>query len=278
MDSLREFAFSGDDAKYRGLKSVLARLYNTFAYRSIPAFIENGAILDVGSGLGTYLLLLKALGWRVHGIEPGRNAARYAKDHFGLDVKSGYFEDAAFPENHFDVITMWHSLEHFSDPRSILLKANSLLKPGGVMLVGVPNYDSLDRKIFRENWNGLEIPLHLFHFTPCALQTAMECTGFHCRRVVHTIRPPDFAKSLRNFLREQYEIGEGTFVRYLTLFASILPTLLFGLLKNASIIVVHAVKLRPIPLDQPSTVSYDSGGSGMQAPSRKESTPEGFES
>jgi 2-polyprenyl-3-methyl-5-hydroxy-6-metoxy-1,4-benzoquinol methylase len=276
MDAFREFVFSrqctGNDSD-RSLKSFLGRLYNTLAYRSIPTFIENGALLDVGSGLGTYLLLLRSLGWRVHGIEASRSAASYAQDQLGLDVKCGLFEDVVFPKNFFDVITMWHSLEHFADPRSILLKAHRLLKPGGKLLIAVPNYASMDRKIFGENWNGLEIPLHLFHFNPCSIQTALERTGFHCGRVMHTIRPSDFAKSLGNLLKDHYGMGESRLVRYLTLFASMLPAALFGLLQRSSIIVLHAEKVAP--RDQPSTVSSGSGESGKQVPGTKESTPEG---
>ena len=269
MDSFRQFVFSGGDTKYRSLKSLLARLYNTLAYRSIPSHFENGVLLDVGSGLGTYLLLLKALGWRVHGIEANRSAARYAQNQLGLDVKGGYFEDAVFPDNYFDVITMWHSLEHFPDPGSILLKANSLLKPGGVLLIGVPNYASMDRRIFRGFWNGLEIPLHLYHFTPFSIRAALQHTGFQCRRVMHTMRPSDFAKSLRNLLKEHYGTGESKMIKHLTFFASILPTALIGLLQRSSIIVVHAVKAGPIPPDQSSTVLSSFGGSGSQDPSRK---------
>lgn len=277
MDSFRAVVFSADRADgniNRGLKSFLARMYNTLAYRSIPNFIKDGVLLDVGSGLGTYLLLLRELGWQVHGIEASRRAARYAQDHLGLDVKSGRFEDAVFPENFFDVITMWHSLEHFPNPRSILLKAHRLLKPGGKLMIGLPNYSSMDRKIFGENWNGLEIPLHLFHFTPFSIQAALECTGFQCRRVIHTIRPSDFAKSLRKHLRDSYGVRDSRLVRYLSFFTSILPAALLGLLQCSSIIVVHSEKVRPALSDQPPTVLPSSGESGRRGPCRKGSAPE----
>ena len=267
MDTFREFVFLPDGTghgRYRGLKSLLARLYNTFAYRSIPAFIENGVLLDVGSGLGTYLFLLQKLGWRVHGIEANKNAALFAQRNLGLDVREGGFEDAVFPENSFDVITMWHSLEHFPDPGRILRKVNTLMKSGGRLLIGAPNYASMDRKLFGRHWNGAEIPLHLFHFNPVSLQTALESAGFQCKRMVHTIRPPDFAKSLRNLLRAYFGADESRLIRNLTLSASIPPTFLFALLKRSSIIVIQAVKASPASLNRPSAAWSISGGSDKQ--------------
>lgn len=267
MEAFREFVFSGECAgndRYRALKSLLGGLYNTLAYRSIPPCIGDGVLLDVGCGLGAYLCLLRSLGWRVYGIESNRRAALYAQERLGLDVKGVHFEDAVFPENFFDVITMWHSLEHFPDPKRILLKANRLLKPGGLLLIGVPNDASMDRRLFGQHWNGAEIPLHLFHFNPISLRTALEITGFRCEKVTHTIRPSDFASSLRNLLGDRVGAAQGPFSRNLTFLASLLPTVLFALLRRASIIIAHARKVRTAPSDRPSAISPNPNRAGGQ--------------
>lgn len=124
----------------------------------------NGSILDVGCATGLFINEMKEAGWKVYGVEPISNAAEYARKEFGLDVFKGYFQEAPFKENSFDVITFWDVIEHTFSPREELAHAARLLKPGGILLVNIPNWESFDRRLFDSFWIGLDPPRHLYVF------------------------------------------------------------------------------------------------------------------
>ena len=246
MRSIRNYAFSknikGEKRYKNGIKNILGSIYNRLAYRSIPPYKHHGKLLDIGCGIGSYLSIVKDLGWKPFGIELNGNAAQYANNILGHQVKAGSFEDIEYPEHYFDVITMWHSLEHFINPKKIVSKSRSILKKGGLLLIGVPNYSSLDRKIFKDNWNGFEIPLHLYHFTPDSITQLIEHAGFSCIKITHTIRPSDMVKSLKNLLVDHYKIRLISFMDPFLFIISIPFAFIFSFLKQSSIITVYAKK------------------------------------
>ena len=96
----------------------------------------------------------------------------------GLDVATGRFEDVDYPDSFFDVITMYHVLEHLYDPREALSKAYQLLRSEGLLVVAVPNFDSLQARLFRQRWYHLDAPRHLYHFTPRTLKMLLHKAGF----------------------------------------------------------------------------------------------------
>ncbi|MFK7962495.1 MAG: class I SAM-dependent methyltransferase [Burkholderiaceae bacterium] len=100
------------------------------------------SILDVGSGGGEFAYLLKKLGHQVIGIEPNKGYAGYSISQYELDVRVGFIQDADLPAAGFDLITIWHVLEHTEDPLSVLKLLRSLLKPNGTLVVEVPNIEA----------------------------------------------------------------------------------------------------------------------------------------
>jgi 2-polyprenyl-3-methyl-5-hydroxy-6-metoxy-1,4-benzoquinol methylase len=242
MSSLRKFTFAGQSPG--NIKKCLSVLYNKTAYRSIPPYRLQGKLLDIGSGIGSYLSLMKSLGWKVFGTEANKDAASHSENIEGLKIQKGKFEDIDYPDGYFDVITMWHSLEHFNNPRNALLKVRRILKQGGQLLIGLPNYSSLDRKIFRESWNGFEIPIHLFHFSPDSIGRLLKHLGFSRIKIVHTIRPSDMAKSLRNYLSDHDRLTLPSFINPILFLVAIPFSLLFAFLERSSIMLVTASKFR----------------------------------
>jgi 2-polyprenyl-3-methyl-5-hydroxy-6-metoxy-1,4-benzoquinol methylase len=209
-------------------------------YRSFPWPKGDGKMLDIGCGNGIYLTAAKELGWTGYGVESNHSAARHANKSLGLEIEAGNFEAIAYPEKHFDVITMWHSLEHFSDPTKIIRKIRKLLKDDGVLMIGIPNFSSFDRKLFKESWNGLEIPLHAWHFTPGSIQYLLKESGFEVRRIIHTTRPSDMMKSFIYFLEDNYRLKSNKWLVMLLFVISIPISIFFSICRRSSIIKVFA--------------------------------------
>ncbi|OGR50474.1 MAG: hypothetical protein A2049_03320 [Elusimicrobia bacterium GWA2_62_23] len=137
-----------------------------------------GSILDVGCGDGFFLLYLSRLGWDCHGVEPGETAAAYARETLGLDVRTGTLLTTRYEEASFDVVSFHHVFEHLREPKATLREVRKLLKAGGYLVVSVPNFDSVDRKLFGSGWVGLKLPQHLFQYTSATLRRMLEDAGF----------------------------------------------------------------------------------------------------
>lgn len=246
MDPIRRWLFTLPAVSQKGcrraIRNILAAVYNQTAYRSIPPPQKNGKLLDIGCGTGSYLLMMKKIGWEGVGVERNKKAADHGKKVLGLDVRAGLFEDIVLPQKYFDVITMWHSLEHFPSPYRVLTKAGSILKDEGLIIIGIPNYDSLDRRIFGENWNGFEVPLHLYHFTSKTIRKLLESAGFQVEKIIHTVRPADMLKSILNMLSDRCNPDRVFRIRKFLFLPTMLPAILFSASKRSSIIIVQAKK------------------------------------
>ena len=130
--------------------------------RFVPAPASQDArLLDVGCGSGTYMKLMRDLGWHVRGVELDEGAVRTARK-AKLDVRQGTMDDLD-PEvdGLFDVVTVGHVIEHTHDPIAALRAACAVLKPGGMLWIGTPNLGSLGAHLFRARWRALEPPRHL---------------------------------------------------------------------------------------------------------------------
>ena len=142
------------------------------------------SLLDVGSGDGDFLRRAKTAGYQAVGQEVNPAAVASAKD-AGLDVRLGPLEDAGFAPRSFDAVRLWHVLEHVAEPLEILRAAHALLKPSGVLVVGVPDFDSPARRMFGAQWAGLQLPFHRHHFNRRTLRRALTTGGFRVRSLRH---------------------------------------------------------------------------------------------
>lgn len=153
-----------------------------FLERTADKATKKKRLLDIGCGNGSFLLAARAAGWKVVGTEINPQSARA----FGLDVK--HTLDHIDHTEHFDCVTMWHSLEHMKDIKSTLLLIARHLAPQGHLIIAVPDIGSLQAKLFGPRWLHLDVPRHLYHFDPDSLRFSLETAGFRiCRSSRHEI-------------------------------------------------------------------------------------------
>lgn len=135
-------------------------------------------LLDFGCGGGAFLLQMRDLGWQVTGVDSCRAAVERLRGTPGVRVFAGTLPHPELVPESFDVITMWHSLEHVHRPRQVLDAAFDLLAPGGRLVVAVPNITSRPFRRFGASWYGLDLPRHLTHFSPATLYKMLDACGF----------------------------------------------------------------------------------------------------
>ena len=142
-----------------------------------------GEILDVGCGSGEMLLALREAGWSCHGVEVDPGAVSAARAAGLADVHAGDLLELDYPPASFDAIRFWHVLEHVRSPRAQLAAAQSLLRPGGTLTIGVPNFGSLIARVARERSFYLDVPRHLWHFDRRTLGRLVREVGFDVTRL-----------------------------------------------------------------------------------------------
>ncbi|MFC7666664.1 class I SAM-dependent methyltransferase [Hymenobacter humi] len=145
---------------------------------------RRGKLLDYGCGTGNFLAAAKSAGWDVAGFEPNARAREEASQRLGQPI--GQDGLGALEPGTFDAITLWHVLEHVHTLNETLAQLAALLKPDGVMLIAVPNVESLDAQHYRELWAAYDVPRHLYHFAPKTMaQPAQEAQAGHPRNLAH---------------------------------------------------------------------------------------------
>jgi SAM-dependent methyltransferase len=141
------------------------------------SYKPSGSILDLGCGSGGFLATLKGPLWKLSGVEMSEAAAREAEAGCGAQVFVGDILDAPFPHDSFDVVTCFHVFEHLYEPLEVLTRVSDWLKPGGVFYTMMPNIDSAGCRIFGSYWYALELPRHLYHFSPVTLRALANAVG-----------------------------------------------------------------------------------------------------
>lgn len=161
---------------------------------------ESGYLLDIGAGTGDFLKEAKKRGWNVSGTEPNEKARSLAKQ---KDIQLQQ-DTGVLPAGKFDVISMWHVLEHVSDLEAQIEELQRLLKKDGLLVIAVPNYKSLDAKKYKENWAAYDVPRHLYHFSRESISKIFSEKGF---RLVE-IKPLLFDSFYVSLLSEKYRSGK----------------------------------------------------------------------
>jgi SAM-dependent methyltransferase len=202
-----------------------------------------GPVLDLGCGGALFGRLLRERGYKVFGLDYSTQAAQVGWHQNGVPVATGIFSDAPFACGTFAAITMFHVLEHLYDPGSYIEAAWHLLRPGGRLIVQVPNAASWQSLLFGEHWNGYDLPRHLIDFRHADIQSLVAQKKFNVLRTKHfSLRdnPAGFASSLAPQLdpmarrvRGVKESPEARMARNLAYFGLVLAALPFAALEAA---------------------------------------------
>jgi 2-polyprenyl-3-methyl-5-hydroxy-6-metoxy-1,4-benzoquinol methylase len=241
------------------VKKVSLLLKESYKYgmlkrlNAVRTWKKQGWLLDIGCASGLFLNFVRSnSGFNVRGEEINLAASQYARDHFKLDVFTGSLEESAYPDSSFDAVTMWDVLEHIHDPLAGLREVFRILKPGGIVVMRVPNGAGWDARLFRQYWAGLEAPRHLFIFTLATLTELVSRAGL--APLAHTTNGggyTTFLLSLRFFLAERLNqpelaVSDDTWMRFFySPFARLVTAPIFalpGIFQNGTLLTFTAVK------------------------------------
>jgi SAM-dependent methyltransferase len=177
--------YGNRNVRFNPLFERMTRWFRRRRVGVIRRLTKPGAVLDVGCGRGFTLHFLQECGYRPTGVEISEVAASHARDALGLDVRTGNFLNVPFEKESFGVVVFWHSLEHLADPLRAIERAWEILEPGGLLVVAVPNFDSIQSRMSGRQWFHLDVPRHYVHFTTRGLRRALEQRGFRIDSVAH---------------------------------------------------------------------------------------------
>jgi 2-polyprenyl-3-methyl-5-hydroxy-6-metoxy-1,4-benzoquinol methylase len=165
---------------------------------------ENNTILDVGAGTGDFLKTCLQKKWNVFGIEPNQQAREVAKEK-GIVLHNDL---GAYSNKKFDIITLWHVLEHVENLSEFISQLDNLLSENGKLIVAVPNYKSDDANYYKEFWAAFDVPRHLWHFSQQSISKIFTAKNF----VVEKTLPMKFDSFYVSMLSEKYKTGKMKFL------------------------------------------------------------------
>ena len=182
-------AYVSHNSGARGLINQVYKVARFFTVRRKVALItrlnggQPGRLLDYGCGTGHFLAGAKQAGWQVTGLEPNDRARHEAAARVGQPIEAPAALATLAPGS-FDVITLWHVLEHVHTLNETLAQLAAALRPGGRLLIAVPNAASLDAQHYRQDWAAYDVPRHLYHFVPATMRRLLARHGL---RIAQTL-------------------------------------------------------------------------------------------
>ncbi|MDH7446326.1 class I SAM-dependent methyltransferase [Aquimarina sp. 2201CG14-23] len=200
---------SHTDAK----RSLFEKLYHIVKKYSLHKKVKliselnkgTGCLLDIGAGTGDFLIYAKGKNWEVSGVEPNDDAKMLAHKK-GVNLES---ETKCFESNSFDIITMWHVLEHVPDLEEQIKELKRLLKPKGHLIIAVPNFKAYDANYYKSYWAAYDVPRHLWHFSKKSIAKIFDDKEILLNKTI----PLKFDSFYVSLLSEKYKNGKMNFLK-----------------------------------------------------------------
>jgi SAM-dependent methyltransferase len=174
----QESYYGTTNRRFNPLMEWLVARFRDRRARALERFVRPGKVLDVGCGRGLTLASLRKRGWTTRGCELSETSARHAREVLGLDVDCDGFNPSRYADGEFDAVILWHVYEHLADARTALETCARILRPGGVLALAVPNFDSYQARWTRYAWFHLDLPRHYSHFSAPWLRERFRELGF----------------------------------------------------------------------------------------------------
>lgn len=212
-DQLPSYYESADYISHTdGKRSLFERMYHVIKsialknkVKLINAQSTKGTLLDIGAGTGDFLVVAHNDGWKTTGIEPNAKAKTIAQNK-GVVFADGLSD---LQDSSFDVITLWHVLEHVPNLDEYLSELKRLVKPTGTIIIAVPNFKSFDAEYYGKHWAAYDTPRHLWHFSKHSIQKLVEEKQLQLISVL----PMKFDSFYVSLLSEKYKTGRMNFIR-----------------------------------------------------------------
>ena len=195
-----------------GKRTLFEKMYHFIKRKAIHDKVKlinsyqpvKGRILDIGAGTGDFLLECKNQNWDILGIEPNDKAKGIA---LAKGIKFGDTIEK-LESNSFDVITMWHVLEHVPDVEYQVAELKRILKPSWTIIIAVPNFKSYDANHYKEFWAAYDVPRHLWHFSKTAIEKLFDKQNMN----LEDVKPMWFDSFYVSLLSEKYKSGKINFI------------------------------------------------------------------
>ncbi len=209
-DTIGDYYKSENYVSHSGTKKgFINRVYHVVRSRAIKQKEKLASkhstaknILDIGCGTGDFLAYCKSLNWKALGLEPDESARKIAIESNLIEAKPLNYLYAV-EENTFDVISMWHVLEHVYNLNEDIEQYKKILKQDGVLIVAVPNCSSKDAEHYGANWAAYDLPIHLYHFRPSNMKKLFSNHGME----VVEILPMKYDAYYISMISEKYKGG-----------------------------------------------------------------------
>jgi len=164
---------------YHWVRNIMLRR----KYRLIKRENPNKKLLDIGCGTGYFLNHMQNKNYQIFGVEKEKNAREFAINNFNIPVAS---PDDFLSQKHsqqYDIITLWHVLEHIQNFSEYLKSIHNKLNQNGILIIALPNHKSYDAEYYKQHWAGYDVPRHLWHFNPNTLEKLVKSHGFRIRKL-----------------------------------------------------------------------------------------------
>lgn len=240
---LHRYYLSDDYISHSGkAKSVIDKLYllaRTYTLKRKLKLIErfnksSRTMLDYGCGTGEFLKVCKTHGWDIDGVEPSTVAREKASNILSTEIRASM----GSADKTYNIVTLWHVLEHVPDPADTLLKISERLSPTGTIIVAVPNYKSYDAQYYKQYWAAFDVPRHLWHFSPLGMKTLIQQ---HNLKLV-AVKPMNLDSYYVSLLSEKYKRGKSNLLGMLVAFGVGLISNLTALLTKNHSSLIYVIK------------------------------------
>lgn len=175
--------YGGKTNRFNSFVKIVSNIFQAERLRKVSCDQKSGSLLDIGCGKGKFMSYAADKRWRVSGIEPAETGSTIAERQVGIPIFRSL--DDLENDEPFDVVTMWHVVEHLLEPTEELQRIKPFLKQDGRIFIAIPNFESIQSKLGKSKWSHLDVPRHRVHYTPQSISNLLNSVGYDVQYIDH---------------------------------------------------------------------------------------------